>query len=41
VSESQAPVEILRAIRSFDPCTACAVHLSTPKGDLLGKYKVV
>ncbi len=41
VSQSQAPVEILRAIRSFDPCTACAVHLTTPKGDLLGKYKVV
>jgi len=41
VKESQAPIEILRAIRSFDPCTACAVHLTTPKGDLLGKYKVV
>jgi len=38
---SQTPVEILRAIRSFDPCTACAVHLFTPKGNLLGKYKVV
>jgi len=41
VKESQAPVEILRAIRSFDPCTACAVHLATPRGNLLGKYKVV
>ncbi|MBN2073399.1 MAG: nickel-dependent hydrogenase large subunit [Actinobacteria bacterium] len=41
VSDSQAPVEILRAIRSFDPCTACAVHLVTPGGDLKGKYKVV
>ncbi len=41
VKESQAPVEILRAIRSFDPCTACAVHLTTPKGGTLGKYKVV
>ncbi len=41
IKESQAPIEILRTIRSFDPCTACAVHLTTPKGDLLGKYKVV
>ena len=41
IKESQAPIEILRVIRSFDPCTACAVHLVTPKGDLIGKYKVV
>ena len=41
VSDSQAPIEILRTIRSFDPCTACAVHLVTPRGDLLGKYKAV
>lgn len=41
VSDSQAPIEILRAIRSFDPCTACAVHLVTPKGNLIGKYKAV
>lgn len=41
IKENQAPIEILRAIRSFDPCTACAVHLMTPKGDLLGKYKIV
>jgi len=41
VRESQSPVEILRVIRSFDPCTACAVHLLSPKGNLLGKYKVV
>ena len=41
VKESQSPVEILRVIRSFDPCTACAVHLVTPNKDLIGKYKVV
>jgi hydrogenase large subunit len=41
VKESQSPVEILRVIRSFDPCTACAVHLVTPKKYLIGKYKVV
>ncbi len=41
VKESQSPVEILRVIRSFDPCTACAVHLVTPKKNLISKYKVV
>ena len=41
VSDSQAPIEILRTIRSFDPCTACAVHLVTPRGNLIGKYKAV
>lgn len=41
IKESDCPVEILRVIRSFDPCTACAVHLITPKGNLLGKYRIV
>ncbi len=41
VKESQSPIEILRVIRSFDPCTACAVHMVTTKGNLIGKYKVV
>lgn len=41
IKESGSPIEILRVIRSFDPCTACAVHLATPKGNLIGKYKVV
>ncbi len=41
VRESQSPIEILRVIRSFDPCTACAVHMVTVKGNLIGKYKVV
>ena len=40
VKESQSPIEILRVIRSFDPCTACAVHLVTTKGNLIGKFKV-
>lgn len=41
IRESKNPIEILRIIRSFDPCMACAVHLITAKGYLLGKYKVV
>jgi len=27
VANEEAPVEILRTVRSFDPCVACAVHL--------------
>jgi hydrogenase large subunit len=29
--DAKQPVEILRTIHSFDPCIACAVHLSDPK----------
>ncbi len=41
VGEGRSPIEILRVIRSFDPCTACAVHILSPKGNVMGKYKVV
>ena len=34
------PVEILRTIHSFDPCIACAVHLTDPDGAELVKIKV-
>jgi hydrogenase large subunit len=29
--DPKQPLEILRTIHSFDPCIACAVHLSDPK----------
>jgi len=34
------PVEILRTIHSFDPCLACAVHLTDPDGEEIIKVKV-
>jgi hydrogenase large subunit len=34
------PVEILRTIHSFDPCIACAVHLTDPEGNELINVKV-
>jgi hydrogenase large subunit len=34
------PVEILRTIHSFDPCIACAVHLTDPNGEELVNVKV-
>jgi len=34
------PIEILRTIHSFDPCIACAVHVTDPNGEELIKVKV-
>lgn len=34
------PIEILRTIHSFDPCIACAVHVTDPEGEGLIKVKV-
>jgi len=34
------PFEIVRIVRSFDPCLACAVHLVTPKGRNLAHVRV-
>jgi hydrogenase large subunit len=30
--DAAQPIEILRTIHSFDPCIACAVHVTDPKG---------
>jgi len=38
--DPEQPVEILRTIHSFDPCIACAVHLTDPDGKELVKVKV-
>jgi hydrogenase large subunit len=40
IKDEQNPFEIVRIIRSFDPCLACAVHLVTPKGRELGRFRV-
>jgi hydrogenase large subunit len=40
VKDEANPFEIVRIIRSFDPCLACAVHLVTPKGNIRGILKV-
>jgi hydrogenase large subunit len=38
--DPQQPIEILRTIHSFDPCIACAVHVTDPQGEELVKVKV-
>lgn len=40
VKDEANPFEIVRIIRSFDPCIACAVHLVTPKGRDLGEFRI-
>ncbi len=39
--DPKQPIEILRTIHSFDPCIACAVHVTNPDGEELIKVKVV
>ena len=36
----EQPLEILRTIHSFDPCIACAVHVTDPDGEELVKVKI-
>ena len=39
--DPKQPIEILRTIHSFDPCIACAVHVTDPNGEELIKVKAV
>lgn len=38
--DAKQPVEILRTIHSFDPCIACAVHVTDPDGEELVQVKI-
>jgi hydrogenase large subunit len=38
--DPEKPIEILRTIHSFDPCIACAVHLSDAQGEEMMQIKV-
>ncbi|MDD3530382.1 MAG: nickel-dependent hydrogenase large subunit, partial [Gallionellaceae bacterium] len=40
LADPRQPLEILRTIHSFDPCIACAVHVSDPEGEELIQVKV-
>ena len=41
IYDAKQPLEILRTIHSFDPCIACAVHVTDPDGEELVQLKVV
>ena len=40
LEDPQQPVEILRTIHSFDPCIACAVHLTDEAGEEMLQVKI-
>jgi len=40
IKDEANPFEIVRIVRSFDPCLACSVHLLSPKGQNLGGFRV-
>ncbi|MDR2904953.1 MAG: nickel-dependent hydrogenase large subunit [Helicobacteraceae bacterium] len=40
IADLSKPLEIIRAIHSYDPCIACAVHVMDTKGNELGSHKV-
>ena len=33
VKDEENPFELVRIVRSFDPCLACSIHMVTPKGN--------
>ncbi len=41
VKDEANPFEIVRIVRSFDPCLACAVHLITPRGTEVGRVRIL
>jgi len=40
VKDPKNPIEVVRIIRSFDPCIGCAVHLITPDKKVLAAHRV-
>ena len=41
VADPQRPLEALRTIHSFDPCLACAVHMTDADGNEISRVKVL
>lgn len=40
VADPQNPIEIVRVIRSYDPCLACAIHVMTPDKQTISQFKI-
>ena len=40
VKDTNNPFELVRIVRSFDPCLACAIHVVNPKGTEMGRFVV-
>ena len=40
VPDPENPINVVRVIRSFDPCLACAIHLIDPKTNEIRKFMI-
>jgi hydrogenase large subunit len=40
VKDEENPFEVIRIVRSFDPCLACSVHMVRHNGETLGKFRI-
>lgn len=40
VRDPNNPIEVVRVIRSFDPCLACAIHVMTPDKKTISQFAV-
>jgi Ni,Fe-hydrogenase I large subunit len=40
VRDEANPFEVVRIVRAYDPCLACAVHLVRPNGETIGEYRI-
>lgn len=40
VKDPKNPFELVRIVRAFDPCLACAVHVITPEGKEISKFVI-
>jgi hydrogenase large subunit len=40
VKDENNPFELVRIVRSFDPCLACSIHVVTPKGRDLAQFRI-
>ncbi|MCC7310512.1 MAG: nickel-dependent hydrogenase large subunit, partial [Sulfuritalea sp.] len=41
IADAEKPLEVLRTIHSFDPCIACAIHLTDKESDTAITVKAV
>ena len=41
VADPEKPIEILRTVHSFDPCMACAVHVTDPDRREITRIRIV
>jgi hydrogenase large subunit len=41
VPDAANPFAVVRVIRSFDPCLACSVHVMTPRGGEIGRFRIL